>query len=121
VTWVKLDDAMPRHPKVVRLSVQAKWALIEIWCYAAAYKTDGYVEEPVAKTLARPKVIAELVAADLLHRNGKGWVIHDWLDHNISKEAAKKKRDDDAKRLQDWREEQARKKRESEDGNGDET
>ena len=25
----------------------------------------------------------------LWERNGEGWVIHDWLDHNLSKQQAK--------------------------------
>lgn len=113
MTWVKLDDAMPNHPKVVGLSVHAKWSLIEFWCHAAQYRTDGHISEGVAKRIARPKVIAELVDGGLVHRNGTGWVIHDWLEHNISAADAKKKRDDDAERLRIWREEQTRKKNET--------
>lgn len=100
---------MPNHPKVTGLSVHAKWSLIEFWCHAAQYRTDGHIADGVAKKIARPKVISELMDAGLVHRHDKGLVIHDWLDHNISAADAKQKRDDDAERLRKWREERDRK------------
>ena len=41
MTWVKIDDRLPRHPKMIGLNVNAKWAFIETLCYCAEYLTDG--------------------------------------------------------------------------------
>lgn len=103
MTWVKLDDSMPTHPKVVERSDAAFRALIELWCHAAQHKTDGRVGDQAAKRIAKPKVIAELVDAGLIHRNGAGWIIHDWLDHNMSKSDYEAQREVDAERLRKWR------------------
>lgn len=104
MTWVKLEDGMPEHPKIVELNVHAKWALVELWCYAARHQTDGRVGDQAAKRIAKPKVISDLVGAGLIHRNGTGWVIHDWLDHNMSAADYAHRKEAEAERLRVYRE-----------------
>jgi hypothetical protein len=77
--WVKLDDNFPRHPKVVALSLEAKWAYIEGLCYSACYRTDGVVPDPVA---ANGPVREELLAAGLWESGTAAVVIHDWFAYN---------------------------------------
>lgn len=104
MTWLKVDDAMPEHPKIVGLAPATKWALMELWCYCARHRTNGKVPEGAVKRMASAKVLRELDQAGLIHRNGTGWLIHDWLDHNVSAEDAEAKRLADAERLRKWRE-----------------
>jgi hypothetical protein len=103
VTWARLDDRMPDNPKILSVSLGARWALIELWCYCAGQETDGLVPDSAAARRATKKQLAELEQVTLIHRNGSGWLVNDWLVYNISAADAKKKRDDAAERKRKWR------------------
>lgn len=83
MTWVKLDDGFADHPKLLSVSLAARWAYIEALCFAARHRTKGYLRPAVAARIAPPRVIAELVAAGLWEVNGDGWLIHDWADYQL--------------------------------------
>jgi hypothetical protein len=117
VTWLRIDDRMPDHPKIVGLPPGTKWALVELWCYSAAHRTDGVVTFGAAKRLASAGALKQLEVAGLLERNGQAFHIHDWLDHNISAADAEAKRAAENERLKRWRENRKR----NGDGNGGET
>lgn len=104
MTWVKLDDLMPEHPKIIGRSDAAFRALIELWCYSARHKTNGKIEKPAIKRIVKPRVLAELIESGLLHENGVAFDIHDWLDHNISLEDHESKKAASAERKRRWRE-----------------
>lgn len=84
MTWVKLDDGFPQHPKVVGLTDRVFRAHVIGLCYAARYLTDGWVPPG---TVA-PKEAAALVAAGLWHETPatNGWWINDFLSYNRSRE-----------------------------------
>lgn len=103
MTWLKIDDGMPEHSKIADLSVHAKWALVEIWCYSARNHTDGKLPLTIAKRITSAKVLAELTDADLIHKNGAGWIVHDFLDYNPSKSEVDERREAEAERLRTWR------------------
>lgn len=50
--WVKISLDLPRHPKMMVMSVPARWLFVELLCYCSEYMTDGVVPEVVAKRLA---------------------------------------------------------------------
>lgn len=50
--WVKISLDLPRHPKMMVVSVPARWLFVELLCYCSEYMTDGVVPEVVAKRLA---------------------------------------------------------------------
>jgi hypothetical protein len=83
--WVKLDDGFAMHPKVIGLSLEARWVYIEALCWAARYRTDGILPEAVA---AKGPVRAELMASGLWENGpASGTVsIHDYLAYNLSRE-----------------------------------
>jgi hypothetical protein len=83
VDWFKVSVDLPDHPKVADLSYQAKWVLIASWCYVARFELrEGHVPDAAARNLGlTTKIASELEAAGLLHRNGCGWHIHDWDEH----------------------------------------
>lgn len=103
MTWLRIEDGMPEHPKVADLTVHAKWALVEIWCYSARSRSDGLLPATIAKRIASQKILNELASADLIHKNGAGWIIHDFLDYNPSKDELDARREGDAERLRAWR------------------
>lgn len=87
--WVKIDDGFTMHPKVIGLSLEAKWAYLEALCYAAKYETDGLVPAAVA---ANGPVRAELVAAGLWENGPASVSVHDYLLYNPSRSELEQKR-----------------------------
>lgn len=107
MAWVKLDDEMPRHPKVLDLSDRAFRVYITCLCTTSEFLKDGYITAAQMKQAkASPKVVRELLEAGLIHVDGVGYRIHDYLKYNPSREQVEKRRTDSAKRLRDWREAQ---------------
>jgi hypothetical protein len=88
VSWVKLDDAFPRHPKVLPLAPGPKWAYVEALCYCGQYLTDGAL--PVG--IISAKDAAALVGAGLLDAcDDGGFIVHDYLEYNPSRESVQSK------------------------------
>jgi hypothetical protein len=85
VTWVRLDDKMPRHPKVGTLSDAAFRAWIEGLCYSAEYLTDGFLPAVFLRAV-KPRTKTELVQTGLWEQNGTGVYVHDFLDFQTSKD-----------------------------------
>lgn len=93
MTWARIDDHFPEHPKVVGISDRAFRVHIAALCYAARYLTDGHIPKAVPSALgARTRDIAELVGAALWEPNGDSYVIHDYLDYNPSRAAVEAER-----------------------------
>lgn len=85
--FFKGDSKLYGNAKLLVLSPPAFKVMVFSWAWAADNESDGHVPEAVAKGLlgAKPKIVAELESAGLWERNGTGWVIHDWLEHQKSK------------------------------------
>ena len=66
MTWLRIDDCMPDHPKVDGLSDRAFRAHVTGLCYCARHLTDGNVPQTVADRIARQPVLDELKRANLL-------------------------------------------------------
>jgi hypothetical protein len=93
--WVRLDDSFFSHPKVVAVGLEAAGLFALSLSYAGAYQTDGHIPEVWAKQQAGPRarrLIDALLAVPpghthgLWERNGNGYLIHDFLEHNPSRE-----------------------------------
>jgi hypothetical protein len=101
---LKLSVDLPDHPKVAELSDRAFRALIASWCYAARFETDGYLPEQAQRAVGmNNKLAGELEAAGLLHRNGAGWHVHDWDEHQPTAEEIARRRDMANKRQAEYR------------------
>jgi hypothetical protein len=85
--WVRLEDDMPDHPKVIGLSNGAFRVFVEALCYANRYLTDGQVPATVIPTRRR-RYVTELLDAGLWSKNGEGYTIHDYLEYQPSRSAA---------------------------------
>jgi hypothetical protein len=96
VSWVKLDDGFPGHPKVDALlqdSERDGLAAIGLFalalCRAGHQLTDGDLTERAVRTIApetADELAAQLVEVGLLEVRENGWYIHDYLDWNPSRE-----------------------------------
>lgn len=84
MSWVKLDERAPRHPKIAGLSDKAFRRWIEALCYAGEYLTDGHLPPSFVNQTPK-KNRDELLDAGLWEQNGKGVVIHDYTDFNRTK------------------------------------
>jgi len=96
MAWIKIDDSFPDHPKVVGLSDKAFRVHINGLCYCGKYLTDGKVPMKIAARFAEENmaVIAELSLAGLWLEDlpNNGFIIHDYLAHQTSKDQVEIKR-----------------------------
>ena len=84
--FFKGQSRLYSNPKLLSISGNAFRVAVFSWGWSADHETDGHVPDSVLPILgARPSIVKELVAARLWHRNGTGYVINDYLDHNKSK------------------------------------
>lgn len=88
MTWVKIDDQFPDHPKVLAAGPAAAWLYVCGLCYASRYLTDGFVPAGVVSRLSDLKraddVATRLVDAGLWEAADGGYRIHDYLDYQRS-------------------------------------
>lgn len=86
MTWIKLDDKSPRHPKIAGLSDRAfRWWICGL-CYASEFLTDGELPACFLATVPA-KIHGELVVAGLWRNDGDRVRIHDYLRHQTSRAA----------------------------------
>lgn len=112
MTWLRLDDAYPDHPKVLPLSDAAFRLDVTAKCWAAARATDGLITRSDLKVLAAKleaprgvaRVVDNLVASGLWEVSGEGWKLHDWLDYNPSAKEVAADRAAAAERMRKLRE-----------------
>lgn len=85
MTWVRIDDTFPDHPKIVGLSDAAFRAHVSGLCYAGRYLTDGHIPTSALRQIGTRKAAQELEARGIWDKTDHGWVINDFLDYNPSK------------------------------------
>lgn len=90
MTWVKLDDQFPDHPKIDQAGPLAGWLYVCGLAYCNRQLTDGFIPKatmPRLSTVPAPaKHAAALVAAGLWDAVEGGWQVHDYLDFQPSRE-----------------------------------
>lgn len=100
MAWVRLHDGAMTHPKIIKLSDKA----FRLWVWGLSYcqlhLTDGLV--PVLALPPRLKRASDdLVRCNLWHLvEAFGYIVHDYLDWNDSKELIIKKRSEAKGRMQ---------------------
>ena len=110
MTWVRLDDLFPDHPKVQRVSDHAAWMFVCGLCYCARLRTDGVIPEAAVTTLTharKPMVLAEeLVEVGLWDRGDREFLVHDFLEYNPSSAKLAERRTDATVRKRSQRDRQ---------------
>jgi len=93
VTWFKVDDGFGDHPKVLgipradgrRLLAVGLWTLAGRWC--AKNLTDGVVPFYLPEELgAGDEQVKDLIVATLWEETSEGFLFHDYLDYNPSRQ-----------------------------------
>jgi len=101
--WVRLDTAMPDHPKILDLIEHRDGrAAAFVWvcslAYAGKHGTDGFIPKgALARCNGQSKHALLLVAAGLWKDEGVGWTIPGWEEYQESN-AETQARSDKARR-----------------------
>jgi len=98
MTWVKLDDGFPEHPKAVGLSDAALACWVRGLCYASRNLTDGGVPTPALRLVGTRKAATELVAAGLWDETPDGWFVHDYGEHQRTRDEVETQREQNRER-----------------------
>lgn len=113
MTWIRLDDNFPDHPKVLTLSDEAFRLYISGLCYSSRYLTDGVLLEAVTERLliartseSLSKSREELVNAGLWLSHEKGWEIAGYHEYQSTKEQVEQAKLANRERVARWREKQ---------------
>jgi hypothetical protein len=93
MTWVKIDDTFPDHPRVVGLTDAAFRTHVAGLCYSARYLTDGSIPTSALRSIGTRKAATELEEAGIWARSDHGWLIRDYLDYNPSRADVEDKRE----------------------------
>ena len=98
--WFKVDSRIATNPKIDDLTDGAYRALTYLWGHAMTHETGGRIPATASRLIprVRPKQLAELEKNGFLHRNGDGWVIHDWEEHQRAALGIQEKKRKDVER-----------------------
>jgi len=112
--WVRVDDGIATHPKILKAGIIALGIQIRALCYASRNRTDGFItQEAVPLLLTGLESIgllsgiagmdatefdwsAHMVDQGLWEAVESGYLIHDYLEWNLSK-----------KQITQWRKKQS--------------
>lgn len=98
MTWVKLDDLFPDHPKVRQAGPSAAWLYVAGLCYCARHLTNGKIPDHALPDLGlygalRARHLAGvLVDASLWRRTDGGYRVHDYLKYQPSRKKVESNR-----------------------------
>lgn len=111
--FIRLYTALLTHPKQERTPPKAWKTLTLAWMYAGTHETGGRIPPEARRIIGMTAAVErELIEIGWMERNGSGWVLHDWEDHQIAVEEVRERRE--VRRAQ-WRESKARRRREERD------
>lgn len=101
--WLKIDDKVRTHPKIVNAGPAAAWFWFCGICYCREHLTDGYIGDGMISSLAPgvtngKNLAARLVESGLWHRTEGGYRVHDFLEWNPSRASVLAKRSADRAR-----------------------
>lgn len=90
--WIRLDDQFPDHPKVVEAGPLASWLYVCGIGYCNRLLTDGFIPSGQVRKLAdvdnAGDLAQRLVAVGLWDETEGGYLVHDYLDYQPSREKA---------------------------------
>lgn len=100
MAWVRLDDLMPEHPKVLKAGPLAAWLHVCALAYCNRHLTDGRIPAGKVGALADLDEFGttcrdqadRLVKAGMWGRTADGFVIHDYHDFQPSREEVEERR-----------------------------
>lgn len=105
MTWIKVETTIRSHPKFLRIGPEACWLYVCGVMYCQDNLTDGFIpREQVGLLYPFPRtsrLVRVLLWAQLWQQTEQpspGYLIHDYLQWNMSREQVLKQRQQDAAR-----------------------
>ncbi len=93
MAWARIDDAFFNHPKVRKAGKDAVIFHMAALCHSNAFTTDGFIANDMLELIAvqafqrKANGLADrLVECGLWDRIEGGYLIHDYLEYNYSKQ-----------------------------------
>lgn len=92
MTWVRLEDVFPENLKVISAGPSAAWLYVAGLCYCGRNLTDGFVPDAALAGMGGYGVLRArhlagvLVNVNLWERRDGGYSVHDYLNHQRSRE-----------------------------------
>ncbi len=97
MTWIKLDDQLFDHPKLVRAGEPAAYLFVAGLLYCSRYLTDGEIPKPAVTRLTvrdDVAVLAEaLVRENLWVDEGDSWRVWQYTDYQRSRTDVERSRE----------------------------
>jgi len=103
MTWIRLDDNLPDHPKVLGLSDKAFRLYISAMCYSSRYLTDGFISFVVGDRIGSRSQFDELTKATLIISVEGGWQIENYDEYQSTKAEVEMAKAKTRERVQKWR------------------
>ena len=103
MTWVKLDDTFPEHPKVEEVGPLAGWLHVCALCYCNRNLTDGFIPSARVARLADisnvKRHVTALLRVGMWLEDDGGYRIHNFLEYQPSKAKVEADREAARKRM----------------------
>jgi len=96
MAWVRIEDQVPRHPKMLSAGPVACWLWVLGLCYCQHQLTDGFIPDmavPVLGMKLASRYAKTLVKVGLWERVEGGYRVHDYLAFNDTRATALEKRE----------------------------
>ena len=106
MSWVRIDDHAPRHPKQLQAGPLACWLWVCGLSYCSEHLTDGNIPSAALVTFNIPKPEREaerLVAVGLWDVTDTGYRVHDYHEYQPSKGQVAERKQRSANRVVAWR------------------
>lgn len=87
MSWLRIDDIFPQHPKFSGWAVADKWAWLEVMVYCARYRTGGRIPEDLGlmPRSTTKRLLEKAERSGFIDRaDDGGMVIHDWPIYNAA-------------------------------------
>jgi len=94
MAWVRLDDQAPRNAKILMAGPAAAWMWVCGIAHCQAHLSEGFIADVAIAMIGvrgeeRARKLAEvLVTCGLFDRVDGGYMVHDYLDFNDTREEA---------------------------------
>jgi hypothetical protein len=91
MAWVRIDDQFADHPKLRAVGAVGKAIQVSAFCFSNRFLTDGFLSFETANIIIRAETKErgwpeKMVKAGLWDEAEGGYLIHDYLDYNPTKE-----------------------------------
>jgi hypothetical protein len=107
MSWVRLDDRVQHHPKILKAGPMAAWLWVCSIGYCSSQLTDGEIPDQALPTFGLRNILklaSTLVNTGLWERTPTGYRVHDYLAFNPTADQIRQKRQATADKVRDWRE-----------------